>query len=181
MSDLLVVIDAQEVFADPASPWAVPRFAEVAGPIERLADASARVCFTRFVVPGEPTGSWVPYYRRWSFAAASEGAQERFALAAPFRARPDAATTLDRPAFGKWDAELAGRLAAGDELVLCGVATDCCVLATAVAAVDAGAQVRLVADACAGADDAAHERAVALLGPFAPQLTLTTLADELAR
>jgi nicotinamidase-related amidase len=181
MSDLLVVVDCQEVFADPASPWAVPRYAEVAGPIARLADASARVRFTRFVVPDDPAGSWVPYYRRWSFAAAREGARERFALAAPFRDRPDAAATLDRPTFGKWDAELEGELGAGDELVLCGVATDCCVLATAVAAVDAGAQVRLVADACAGADDAAHERALALLAAFAPQLAVTTVAGELAR
>jgi nicotinamidase-related amidase len=181
MSDLLVVVDCQEVFADPASPWAVPRFAEVAGPIARLADAARRVRFTRFVASGEPTGSWVPYYRRWSFAAAAEGAEERFALAAPFAGRADAAVTLDRPTFSKWDAELEGELGPGDELVLCGVATDCCVLATAVAAVDAGAQVRVVGDACAGADDAAHERAVALLAAFAPQLEVTTVAAELAR
>jgi nicotinamidase-related amidase len=177
MSDLLVVVDAQEVFADPGSPWAVPRFAGVVEPIERLADAfGERVRFTRFVVPDEPAGSWVPYYRRWSFAAA-EGAEALFALAAPLRDR--AGATLDRPTFSKWDAELAGELGDGDELVLCGVATDCCVLATAVAAVDAGAQVRVVADACAGADDAAHERALALLGAFAPQLTLTSVAAEL--
>jgi nicotinamidase-related amidase len=180
VSDLLVVVDAQEVFADPASPWAVPRFAEVVGPIERLSGAfGERVRFTRFVAPAQPTGSWVPYYRRWSFAAAAEGAQRRFALAAPFRAH--AGSTLDRPTFSKWDGELAAQLGEGDELVLCGVATDCCVLATALAAVDAGAQVRLVADACAGADDAAHERAVALLAAFAPQLEVTSVAGELAR
>jgi nicotinamidase-related amidase len=181
MSDLLVVVDCQEVFADPASPWAVPRFAEVAGPIAQLADAFGRVRFTRFTVPEQPAGSWRPYYRRWSFAAESEGAEARFALAAPFAGRADAAATLDRPTFSKWDGELARELGEGDELVLCGVATDCCVLATAVAAVDAGAQVRLVADACAGADDAAHERAVALLGAFAPQLEVTSVAAELAR
>jgi nicotinamidase-related amidase len=176
VSDLLVVVDAQSVFADPGSPWAVPRFDATVAPIERLAERFAgRVRFTRFVVPESPAGSWVPYYRRWSFAA-EPGSSPLFDLAAPWRGR----ATLDRPTFSKWDGELAGELEDGDELVLCGVATDCCVLATAVAAVDAGAQVRVVADACAGADDAAHERALALLAAFAPQLTVTAVADELA-
>jgi nicotinamidase-related amidase len=170
MSDLLVVVDAQEVFADPGSPWAVPRFAEVVDPIERLVrEYGERVRFTRFVVPADPQGSWVPYYRRWSFAS-QERETPRFDLAAPWRERVRA--TLDRPTFSKWDAELAGALGPDDELVLCGVATDCCVLATALAAVDAGAQVRVVAGACAGADDAAHERALALMAAFAPQLTV---------
>jgi len=52
VSDLLVVVDAQEVFADPASPWAVPRFAEVVGPIERLAGAfGERMRFKRSCAP----------------------------------------------------------------------------------------------------------------------------------
>jgi nicotinamidase-related amidase len=173
VSDLLVVVDAQEVFADPDSPWAVPRFGEVIAPIERLvARFGERVRFTRFVVPDAPAGSWVPYYRRWSFAAGA-GAASLFELAAPWRGRP----TLDRPTFSKWGEELM-RAVGDSELVLGGVATDCCVLATAAAALDAGAQVRVVADACAGADDAAHERAIALLAAFAPQLLVTSVADE---
>ena len=44
--------------------------------------------------------------------------------------------------------------------MLAGVATDCCVLSTALAAADAGCLVEVVADACAGSSDEAHERAL---------------------
>ena len=65
------------------------------------------------------------------------------------------------------------------DLVLCGLSTDCCVLATALGAIDAGARVRVVADACA-AEPTLHDAALAILRRRAPQLTLTTVADELA-
>jgi nicotinamidase-related amidase len=65
------------------------------------------------------------------------------------------------------------------DLVLCGLSTDCCVLATALAAIDAGARVRVVADACA-AEPALHDAALAILRRRTPQLTLTTVADELS-
>jgi nicotinamidase-related amidase len=64
--------------------------------------------------------------------------------------------------------------------VLCGVATDCCVIATALAASDAGTFVRVVGDACAGSSDAAHERALAIMAGFAPQVTVTSVEEELA-
>ena len=49
-------------------------------------------------------------------------------------------------------------LVGGGEAVLCGVSTECCVLMTALAAVDDGAHVRVVADACAAKGPKTHER-----------------------
>ncbi len=46
-------------------------------------------------------------------------------------------------------AERAERVRRRGGMVLCGVSTDCCVLMTALAAVDDGVAVRVVADACA--------------------------------
>ena len=63
--------------------------------------------------------------------------------------------------------------------MLCGVSTDCCVLATALAAIDAGAHVRVVADACA-AEPALHRAALDLLARRSPQLRLSTVEAELA-
>ena len=65
--------------------------------------------------------------------------------------------------------------------MLCGVATDCCVISTALRAADDGMFVRIVADACRGATAEAHERALALAEGFAPQITLTTVDGELRR
>jgi len=176
---LLVPIDLQEVFADPQSPWAVPGFGDVVEPVERLVAAyGPRVRFTRFVVPPAPDGSWGHYYRRWSFVTEPEAAP-LLELSAPW-ASPGL-ETLDRPRFSKWGAQLEAEAGAARTLVLCGVATDCCVIATALAAVDSGAHVRVVADACAGASAAAHHRALALMEAFAPQLELTSVEEELGR
>ncbi len=64
-------------------------------------------------------------------------------------------------------------------LVLTGVSTDCCVLSTALAAADAGATVTVVADACAGASDEDHERALAAMRLYAPLITVVDSANDL--
>ncbi len=172
MSASLVVIDLQHVFGDPDSGWFTPRFAEILDPVDRLVAAyEPDVVFTRFVAPAEPTGAWRAYYARWPFARQPPDAP-LYGLTDRFAGRP----TFDRPTFGKWGAGLAERV--GDEIVLAGVSTDCCVLSTALPAADAGIRVRVAADACAGASDISHEQALAVMGLYAPLIELST-ADEL--
>jgi len=163
MREHLVVVDLQHVFGDPASEWFTPRFAEVVPRIAALVDAySPRVTFTRFVAPSVPVGAWRPYYERFPWALQPATAPI-YQLVEPFIGR----STLDCPAFGKWGAQLATRLA-GDDMVLCGVSTDCCVMSTALPAADAGVRVRVVADACAGANDETHSQALAVMALYAP-------------
>ncbi len=177
-SPLLAVIDMQEFFAA-GSPWAVPGFEDLIAPIGLLASGyGPRVVFTRFVIPAEPQGSWVGYYRAWPQVLAPEAAHLAD-LAQPWASQ--GLDTLDKPTFSKWGPELESMLGPSRELTLCGVSTDCCVLATALAAVDAGAQVRVIGDACAGITAEAHEAALNLMGGFAPQVTFGSVAEELAR
>lgn len=68
----------------------------------------------------------------------------------------------------------------GGRLVLAGVSTDCCVLSTALAAADAGIEVLVVADACAGADDDTHAKALQVLDLYRPLIRVTTVAALLA-
>jgi nicotinamidase-related amidase len=171
----LVVIDAQEVFADPASPWGAPRFAEITPGILRLVGRFApNVVLTRFVAPEQPTGAWVKYYQQWPFALQP-------ATARLWRLVPELDSGLhrviDRPSFGKWGDELRAAVAGSDEVVLCGVSTDCCVLSTALSAADDGISVRVVADACAGASDRDHQRALDAMALYGPLITITTEAD----
>ena len=73
--------------------------------------------------------------------------------------------------FGKWPTlrEVVGNDA---HLTLAGVSTDCCVLSTALPAADAGATVRVVADACAGSTPENHDRALAAMALYGPQITI---------
>ena len=173
-ADWLVVIDMQHAFADPPSPWFTAGFTEAADRIAGLIPRFApRVVFTRFIPPHPITGSWAAYYQRWEFANAPAHA-EQWQIVSPWRG----AESLDTHRFSKWGKELRDRIGPSATAVLCGVSTDCCVLMTALAAVDEGAFVRVVADACGAKTQQVHEAALALLQSRAPQLTITSTADE---
>ncbi len=87
--------------------------------------------------------------------------------------------TLDATTFSKWGPELSAKVGGGT-LVLAGVSTDCCVLSTALAAADAGTPVRVVGDACAGADDDSHAAALRILQLQSPLIEVVSLAGILA-
>ncbi len=174
--DWLMVIDLQSAFSHPESPWFTPSVAPIGRRIEDLVERfGARVVFTRFVPPETPFGSWRAYYEKWPFALRSE-AGWLWALDAPWTGR----RTLDTHTFSKWLPEMRERCAGDAAVILCGVTTDCCVLLTALAAVDDGVHVRVVDDACTAKTAEHHARALALMATRAPQLRIVTVAEELA-
>jgi nicotinamidase-related amidase len=173
----LAVIDMQRVFGSPGSEWFTPRFAEIVGGIGKLAEAfGPRVTFTRFVAPAVPAGAWRRYYEQWPFALQPPDSAI-YQLADAFAGK--AGATLDATTFGKWGPELAARVGEGGRLVLAGVSTDCCVLSTAVAAADAGVQLQVVGDACAGVNDTSHAQALDIMALYGPLVEVVTLADVL--
>ncbi len=166
----LVVVDMQVAFGDPASDWATPDYARaervVAGLAERF---EGRVVRTRFVRdPAEP-GAWADYYDQWpSFRVAQD--DPVWDLTSPVA---EGSPVVTRPTFSKWGPEL--EAVVGDApLVVCGVATECCVLGTVLGAADAGRQVTVVSDACAGATEELHGQALVLLEQLAPLVRIVT-------
>ena len=173
----LVVIDMQTVFGVPHSPWFTPTFKSVGEQIALLLPLfDERVIFTRFIPPEVIEGSWDDYYRKWAFATDRDNAA-LWGLGAPWQTRP----SLDTHRFSKWGSELQRLTGSTPRLVLCGVSTDCCVMATALGAVDGGAFVRVVADACGAKTPAIHESALSLLSMRAPQLVISSVQQERAR
>ncbi len=177
---LLVVIDLQEIFADPQSGWYSPGFSSILEPVDALVAAyEPNVIFTRFVAPPVPLGAWRAYYERYPFALIAPG-DPGYALVERYAAhRGD---SLETTTFSKWVPGLIERCAPETTLVLAGVTTDCCVLATALQAADAGLAVRVVREACAGANDESYAQALALMELFSPLVEVVDLdaALELA-
>lgn len=173
--DWLMVIDLQPAFSHPDSPWFTPALPTIVPRIEQLVQRfGPLVTFTRFVPPRTPSGSWRAYYDKWPFALRPES-DWLWALDPPWTGRP----TLDTHTFSKWLPEMRGHTGEA-AVVLCGVTTDCCVLMTALAAVDDGAHVRIVEDACAAKTPEHHAHALAIMATRAPQLRIVTVAEELA-
>ena len=111
----LVAIDLQRVFADPASPWGAPRFADAASALSRLAPAfSNRVVRTRWVAPHVARGAWADYFAQWPFAMEAPE-HPMFDLIEPFDALPGQIET--RETFGKWDLGLAAATCGTHEIV----------------------------------------------------------------
>ncbi|MGK0715794.1 cysteine hydrolase family protein [Leucobacter sp. W1153] len=167
----LVVIDMQEVFRHPESQWYVPRYAAAQANIEEiLRTQPENVVWTRFVRDPRETGSWRDYYERWD--RCREG--PRSALWDLTLTAQPTHSVVSAPTFSKWGEELANLTDSVARLVVCGVATDCCVLSTVLGAVDAGKQVTVVSDACAGVTDEAHNQALALLSLLHPMVEIVT-------
>ncbi|WP_314651784.1 cysteine hydrolase [uncultured Microbacterium sp.] len=175
----LVVIDPQAIFASPESAWGSPFFAEVMPRITRLAAAFGdRVIVTRWMPTGDRSTSWGEYFAAWPFA--DQPAEHPLFDLVPEAAGLSPHPTVDLPTFGKWGAEIEAVVGRGAHVVLAGVATDCCVISTALAAADAGAHVTVASDACAGSTADNHAAALRVMGLYPPQITISDTPAILA-
>jgi nicotinamidase-related amidase len=173
----LVAVDFQRVFGDPSSPWKAPRYAAAAQNAVRLAEHFGdRSVFTRFVAPAVPEGSWVSYYEQfpWALEPPDSPLYELTAEVAPVADR-----TLEATTFGKWGEGLQSLVGDHPELVVAGVSTDCCVISTVLAAVDAGVSLTVVTDACAGSTDENHQKALDVMTLYMPMVSLSTTREVL--
>ena len=179
----LVVIDPQRIFADPASDWASPFFEEAMQRIAALAEhlGPERTIVTRWLPTADRRTAWGEYFAAWPFADVP--AEDPLYGLVPEAEDLSAHPTVDEPTFGKWGPQLAAALGAEPgtrtDIWLTGVSTDCCVIATALAAADAGIHVTLVRDACAASTEADGAAAMQVMGLFAPQIRIVQTAEIL--
>jgi nicotinamidase-related amidase len=175
----LVVIDPQRIFASPDSQWGSPMFPGIVDPVRRLAAAAGeRTVVTRWVPSPDPQGSWEAYLEAWPFADVPE--DDPLLEVVP-EMQGIGHEVVSLPTFGKWGYALQAVTGPTPRLVLTGVATDCCVISTALAAADAGATITVVTDACAGSSPENQKAAMDVMALYPPQITLATTDEVLAR
>lgn len=181
---LVICIDMQRMFLEPGV-WFGPEGLSILPACGALCDAAPdRALFTRFVPARNPEaaqGAWRGYYERWrdvTLEAAGEGPVALHADLAP-HAAPD--RVFDKPTHNAFEASSFRAFIAARQpsaLVLCGVETDVCVLATALTAVDLGIRTIIAEDAVASSDHAGHRAAIDAIYPrFDMQIELCRSAE----
>ena len=137
-----------------------------------------RTLVSRWLPTADRTTSWGEYFRAWPFAdvPATDPLYDLVDGAAELTAHP----TIDEPTFGKWTAGLRRVIGEQPRFALAGVATDCCVISTALPAADEGATVVVAADACAGSTQDNHEAALQVMALYSPQIEVATSAAVLS-
>lgn len=179
-----VCVDMQRLFAEPGE-WFTPGLMEIVPVICRLAEPhAARTVFTRFVTPTSPeaaSGRWRAYYERWRAYTTDVMGEEMLDLVEPLRRFCPPAAVIDKTAHSAFESADFVRFLKErdcDTVILTGVETDVCVLATALGAVDRGLRVIVIADAVTSSSPEGHRDSInSVMSRFDMQIE-TAQADE---
>jgi nicotinamidase-related amidase len=182
-----VVVDMQRLFAEDTS-WRVPTLPDIVAPILKLIEhRPERTLYTRFITPPSlpaAQGAWQFFYRHWPQMTQDRLPPAIFDLIAPFASRASPATLIDKEGFSAFSGssfQAALRNLGAQALVLSGVETDVCVLATALEATDRRLRVVIVADAVASYSPAGHRTALDhVFKRYQPMIDVATSADIIA-
>lgn len=182
-----VVVDMQRLFAE-ATDWRVPGFADILPSILDLVRAHPRhSLYTRFVTPitaEAATGDWRRFYARWPSVLLDRIDRAMLDLVEPLARLAPPEAVLDKTvysAFASTEFEAALSRRNARSLVLTGVETDVCVLATALDAVDRGLHVVIATDAVTSGSPAGHRAALEAIYPrFDRQIELAAGSEIMA-
>jgi nicotinamidase-related amidase len=182
-----VIVDMQRLFAE-ATDWSIPSFADILRPILALVKAHpAETLYTRFLTPhcaDDAQADWQTFYARWPTVTLDRMDASLLDLVEPLAGLAPPAEVYDKTVYSAFSnpgfvASLSRRQAT--TVLLTGVETDVCVLATAFDAVDHGLHVIVVADAVTSASRAGHRAALDAIYPrLDRQIEIMTANDVLA-
>jgi nicotinamidase-related amidase len=166
-SALHLVVDMQELFRSHPD-WGTQSLTRIIPPIQRLLSARPEnAYFSRFIParhPDHATGAWQRYYRRWSGVTLDKLDPAQIEVVQELRPWANrVADKLGYSALGNPELRRAALQTSAHCLILSGVETDVCVLATALEAVDAGLRVILATDALTSSSEDCHVKALEIV------------------
>lgn len=181
-------VDMQRLFAE-ETPWHAPWVKRVLPRIERLVAAHPdRTVFTRFIpagTPGAAQGAWRRYYERWAEMTLERLDPGLLDLVPDLARHAPPAVVVDKAEYSSFrapDLEPLLRRRGIETLIVTGVETDVCVLATILAAVDLGFHVVVPTDAICSSSDETHDALLKLYRErYGEQIEPTTVDSVLSR
>jgi len=184
-SAIHLVVDMQELFRSHPD-WGSAALGDIVAPIQRLLTVRPNnAYFSRFIPPEEiehAVGAWRRYYRRWDRVTLAR--MDPSLVNVIEELRPWAHRVVDKAGYSAL-ANLEFRRIVNSEtdrcLILSGVETDVCVLATAMEAMDLGLRVILAVDAMTSSSAICHDFALQIVhARFDEQVEIATVDEIIA-
>lgn len=184
---LHICIDMQRLFLEPGI-WYGEACLRVIEPINRLiAHKPENALFTRFITANtasEAHGSWQRYYKHWHEVTQAEAGPEILDLHPDIAAHAQPGNVFDKlthDAFDSLSFDDHIRRENPSALILTGIETDVCVLATAMSAVDLGYRTIIATDGVASSMAESHTATLNHIYPrFDQQIELVNIETIIA-
>lgn len=177
-ADLLLVIDMQNTYTK-EGPWTCPNIDRAAERIITLIKSGwfGQIIFTRFDSPQTPVGNWKLYNQINREINGNIHMNELISVLKPYTDTYPlySKSTYSSITVPEIQTAIQDCIDRGGSLVLTGVVSECCVLATAFHAIDMGCPVVYIKDACAGSSDEMEKAVINVLAGL--DYVQTTILD----
>jgi nicotinamidase-related amidase len=180
---LHIVVDMQELFRSHPE-WGSQALTGIVPPIRRLLEVKPdNAIFSRFIPAqraDQAEGMWQRYYHRWHSVTLDQLDSAQIDVIPELK--PWAKRVGDKPGYSALgSAEIRAAALGARDVILTGVETDVCVLATAIEAMEAGLRVILATDALTSSSQTCHAKALDILHDrFDEQIEVATVDRILA-
>ena len=179
--DLILVIDMQNVYL-PAQPWGCSSFSRSCDNIKKIINIcenkkhTDKIYFTKFIHNPEATGTWAEYNIQNkeinNNAWMSEIVDELKGCASKY-------PVLTKSTYSSMSNNiLREETKSAYNIVITGVVSECCILATCFEAIDMGLHIIYLKDACSGANEENEQAAIKILESMSPVHVTIMTTDE---
>lgn len=177
LGDVLVVVDMQNAYLEDQC-WACTKTSACAENIAALIDGGVcdNVVFTEYLAPENPVGTWVTYNEVNAEVNADAWLNEIVDTLKPYAETYPLYSKSTYSSFGNPDFK--SLMARAGRIAITGVMSECCVLATAIDAIDTGTPVVYLTDACSGSTEEYGDMATAMMEFASPTHTAVMTCEE---
>lgn len=172
-NDLLLVIDMQNVYM-PGGEWCCPSMPAAVSNTKKLIDSGTvgTVLFTKYIAPEDPVGRWAEYNSEYRAVNEDEFQCDMIDEFKPYLT--DENLVIKSTYSSLTVEEIREAVLRADHVLLSGVVSECCVLATLMQAIDLGAHVVYLTDCVSGQSDENEAMVRRIAELFSPMHCIVT-------
>jgi len=163
---VLICIDLQKIFDNKDLDWYIDNVNEIANNIVDIHNNFDKIIYTKYI-PNENIIEWKQYYELFPFALLPENQNQYDLLPQLTSIIRVNDCTVSTHKFGKYDV-IKHIINHDDEIYVCGISAECCVLSTVLSMVDDGYKINILKDLVKGPNDKLTQNSLDILDSHYP-------------